>query len=170
VEGDLSKEELADIKKLVAKIEKLGADFFSQPLEDSLMKTLELGDLDSIASFAANLRYEQRLTIARVAKAETETPLTSSPAVNTGQIDSSAISEESVKNFIERLLDEVKDSQVDEEKAVEHLPQFLSKLFKKLAKEFAFDEPKLKLADHIHHKVAQGLKQLAEREPTLTAV
>jgi hypothetical protein len=169
VEGDLSKEELADIKKLVAKIEKLGSEFFSRPLEDSLTKTLELGDLDSISSFAANLRYEQQLTIAQVAKEELNTSPTSSLAPSAGQLDSSAISKGSVKNFIEKLLSEVKDSQVDEEKVTEQLPRFLSQLFKKLAKEFAFDEPRLKLADHIHQKVEQGLKQLAEREPILAA-
>jgi hypothetical protein len=167
VEGNLSKEELADIKKLVAKIEKLGSEFFSQPLDDSLVKTLELGDLESISSFAANLRYEQQLTIARVAKEESVASSTSSPVPSADQSDSSAISENSVKSFLEKLLHEVKESQVDEEKAAEQLPLFLSKLFKKLAKEFAFDEPKLKLADHIHQKVTQGLKQSAKPEPTL---
>ena len=169
VEGDLSEEELADIEKLVAKIEKLGSDFFSQPLEDSLTQTLDLGNLDSISSFAANLRYEQQLTIARVVKEKIAVPPASSTAPNAGQIGSSEISEESVINFIKKLLDEVKDSQVDKEKAAEHLPRFLSQLFKKLAKEFTFDEPKLKLADHIHQKVTQGLEQLREREPTLAA-
>lgn len=170
IEGELSKEELADIKKLVAKIEKLGSQFFSQPLENSLEKTLELGDLDSIASFTANLRYEQQLTIAQVTQAEREASSTPSTVSDASQYDASAISENSVKNFIEKLLREVKESQVDEKKAAEHLPRFLSKLFKKLAKDLDFDEPKLKLADHLHQKVAQGLEQLAEPEPTLVAV
>ncbi|MGE0682165.1 MAG: hypothetical protein AB7P69_14860 [Candidatus Binatia bacterium] len=169
VEGDLSKEELADIQNLVAKIEKLGSDFFSQPLEDSLAKTLEVGDLDSIASFAANLRYEQQLTIARVTKEEIQVPSASSTAPHAGQLDFSPISEASVKNFVKKLLNEVRNSHVDGEKAAQHLPQFLSKLFKKLAQELTFDEPKLKLADHIHQEVTQGLEQLAEQEPTLAA-
>ena len=169
VEGDLSEEELADIEKLVAKIEKLGADFFSQPLGDSLTQTLDLGDLDSISSFAANLRHEQQLTIARVAKEEITAPLTSSTVPNAAQVDASVITEENVKDFIKRLLDEVKDAQIDKETAAKQLPQFLAQLFKKLAKDFAFDEPKLKLADHIHQQVAHGIGQLAEQEPTLAA-
>ena len=167
VEGDLSKEELADIQNLVKKIEKLGSDFFSQPLEESLAQTLELGDLDSIASFEANLRYEQRLTAAQVVKEEIEAPAVSAPT--TGQFGAPAISAEDVQNFIKKLLDEVKDSQMDEENVVDQLSTFLSKLFEKLAKEFEFDEPKLKLADHIHHKVAQGLKQLDEQSPAAAA-
>jgi Na+/phosphate symporter len=93
----------------------------------------------------------------------------SSTVPNADQVGPLAISKDDVTDFIKKLLDEVKDSQVDEEKAAEHLPQFLAKLFKKLAKEFAFDEPKLKLVDHIHQKVAQGLRQIAEWEPTLAA-
>lgn len=164
VEGDLSKEELADIKTLIAKIEKLGADFFAQPLENSFRKTLELGNLDSIADFTADLRYEQQLTIARVAKEEIAAPLTSSTAPSAPQIDASVISAESVKDFIKKLLDEVKKAQIDQETAAEHLPQFLAKLFKKLAKDFTLDESKLKLVDHVHQNVAQGLKQLADHE------
>jgi hypothetical protein len=184
VEGDLSKEELADIKKLVEKIEKLGADFFSRPLEDSLSRTLELSDFDSIASFEANLRYAQQLTVAQVVQEESRTPAVPLPAPSgisldttettpsaptAGQLGSATISTESVQEFIKKLLDEVKETKVDEEKAAEKLPQFLTKLFKKLAKEFEFDEPKLKLADHIQQKVAQGLKQSTEKTPILAA-
>lgn len=165
IEGDLSEEELADINKLVAKIEKLGADFFSQPLETSLSQTLELGDVDSIASFAANLRYEQQLSVAHVAREEVEA-FPTSRAVS-GRPDPQAVSTESVQNFIKKLLDAAKDSKLEAEKIAEKLPQFLSKLFKRLAKEFALDEPKLKLADYIRQQVTHGLKQLTEQMPAL---
>jgi len=109
VEGDLDKEEVADIKKLVAKLEKLGADSFSQPLEDSLLQTLGFDDLDSLASFAAHLRYEQQFTAAQVVKAEGEAPVDSTLAFD--RFDSSPFSAESVWSFIKKLLDEMKDAQ-----------------------------------------------------------
>ena len=184
VDGDLSKEELKDIQKLVAKIEKLGANFFSRPLENSLAKTLELGNLDSIASFEANLSYSKQLTVAQVAKEEITDVAASTPEsvdqfvdgseassspIADGQTGPAVISADSVQNFIKQLLETARDSKVNEGEVAEKLPKFLAKLFKKLAKDFQFEELKLKLADHIHNKIAQGLKPATAQTPTMTA-
>lgn len=180
VEGDLSKEELADIKKLVAKIEKLGSDFFSQPLEDSPSQSLDFGNLDSIASFEANLHYEQQITVAQQVQEESSASAptenaqpspepvgnSSSPAPTpvANHPEAPKISAGSVQKFVNKLLDEVKDSRLGDDKAGDKASKLLSQIFKKLAKDLQLDEPKQKLADHLHDKVAQGLKGRAEKE------
>jgi len=173
VEGDLSQEERSEIKKLVAKLEKLGADFFSQPLGDSLVETLDVGDFASIAGFAARMSDEQQVTVAQQLKEEFATPGDSSPAapeqiavsssLNASAAASSAFSApeaegadaqvifaDSVRKFVNTVLDAIKDIKLDGEKITEKASRLLAQLFKKLSKELRFDEARQKLADHIH--------------------
>lgn len=179
VEGDLSKEELDDIKKLVGNIEKLGNDFFSRPLEDSLSQALSVGDdLDSIVSFDARLSFSQQVSLAQEVKQESQAPSATLPS-NTASSSNvapastpgtaSALSSKDVQSFVNTLLKEAQGSQVDPEKVADQLPKFLTKLFHKLAKEFDFDAPKQRLADHVHKKISEGLKDQAEQLPTQAA-
>jgi hypothetical protein len=179
VEGDLSKEELADIKKLVGKIEKLGSDLFSRPLDETLSRAVELGDdLDSIASFEANLSISQQLTVARQVTEEfapAEAPPAPAPVPTQNSTptpepaNAQPISVGNVKSFINTLLKDSQDARGEAEKIAEKLPKFLNKFFKQLAREFDFDLPKQRLADHIQQKVGRGLKALAEHTPVAAA-
>jgi hypothetical protein len=175
VEGDLSKAELQDIQDLVGKIEKLGMEFFSHPLEDSLSQALSVGnDLDSIASFDAHLSFSQQLTPAREFKEETEAP-SAPPSLDAASLQhispsstsstAPALLSKDVQPFVNKLLQEAHNSQLDPEKVADKLPKFLTKLFHRFAKEFNFDGPKQHLADHIREKTVQGLKDKPEQSP-----
>ncbi|MBI3756605.1 MAG: hypothetical protein HY267_01370 [Deltaproteobacteria bacterium] len=144
VEGNLSKEELTDIKKLVAKIEDFGAAFFSHPLNDAPLKTLALGnDLGAIASFEANLSVAQQVTVAREVQQEGEVvsapvapgSTSASPPVNT-----SSLATRDAKGLLETLLEAARDKHVDKEKFAEKLPMALAQLVKQLASTFSVDE------------------------------
>jgi hypothetical protein len=173
VEGDLNQEECSEIKKLVAKLEKLGADCFFQPLGDSLARTLDLGDFAAIASFAAHMSYEQQGTVAQQVKEEFATPADSSPtapeqiavspfpnastaassafsAPEAEEVDAQVIAADSMRKFVNTLLDAIKDIKLDGEKTTEKAARLFAQLFKKLSKELQFDQAKQKLADHIH--------------------
>ena len=130
------------------------------------------------------MSYSKQLTVAQVAKEEITDVAASTPEsvdqfvdgseassspIADGQTGPAVISADSVQNFIKQLLETARDSKVNEGEVAEKLPKFLAKLFKKLAKDFQFEELKLKLADHIHNKIARGLKPATAQTPTMTA-
>lgn len=175
VEGDLSEEELDDIKKLVGNIEKLGEDFFSRPLADSLSQALSVGeDLDSIVSFEARFSFSQQVSVAHEVKQEREAPSATLPSNTASSRNAApastsdtvpALSLKDVQSFVNKLLKETHNSQVEPEKVADKLPQLLTKLFQRFAKEFDFDEPKRHLADKIHEKVSRSLRDSSEQPP-----
>jgi hypothetical protein len=135
-------------------------------------------DLDSSVSFDARLSFSQQVSVAQEVKEESEAPsgtpasdaaapqpVTSAPTSSTAP----ALSSKDVQSFVNKLLREAQGSQVDSEKVADKLPKCLTKLFHKLAKEFDFDGPKQRLADHVHKKTAQGLKDQAEQFPSQAA-
>jgi hypothetical protein len=173
VEGDLSQDELDDIQTLMGNLEKLGADFFSRPLEDSLAQVLSVGDgLDSIASFDAHLHFSRQVTMAQEVREETATTNTPPSGEFASSLDKNSnlntpppLSPKDVQSFVNKLLKEAQNSQADSEKVADKLPKFLAKLFKRFAKELNFDEPKQRLAHHVCEKVAQGLQDKPEQAP-----
>jgi ribosomal protein L21E len=163
VEGNLSQDELADIKKLVTKIEKLGSEFFSRPLEDSLSQALQVGnDLDSIASFAAHLHYEQQVSVAQ--RVQEQIGPAEASAVANAQTDATnnakPVSWRDVKKFLNDLVESVHDAKADKETSVDKLPKLFSRLLQQLSHTLDFDESKQKLADHIQKQFGKDLKEL----------
>ena len=144
VEGNLSKEEFADIKKLVTKIEDVGADFFSHPLDATAPQTLALGqDLGSVASFEANLSVVQQVTVAREVQQEGEVvsePVAPVSASASPSVNTSSLATTDVKGFLETLLEAARTAHVDKEKFAEKLPTALAQLFKQLSSAFSVDE------------------------------
>ncbi|HXG21141.1 MAG TPA: hypothetical protein VNN62_18935 [Methylomirabilota bacterium] len=56
--------------------------------------------------------------------------------------DAQVVSADSVRKFVNTLLDAVKDIRLDGEKTTEKASKLLAQLFKKLSKELRFDEAK----------------------------
>ncbi len=137
VAGNLSKEEFADIKKLVTKIEDFGADFFSHPLDVTATQALALGqDLGSVASFEANLNVVQEVTVAREVQQEGEAvsePVAPVSASALPPVNTSSPATRDAKGLLETLLEAARNTHVDKEKFAEKLPTKLAQLFKQLS-------------------------------------
>lgn len=108
VEGNLNTEEVNDIKKLVAQLGQIGADLFSQPVNDNSLAPLAFGDdLNSIASFDATVSAFQQITVAEERQQENVSELEPSApqagAVATPQFTAQDTVED-VKNLVHTLL------------------------------------------------------------------
>ncbi len=88
VEGDLSKEELKDIKEALKTIEKLTSDFFAGKTEQAVDHAEGITKLDTIASFEAVLQYSKTLS-AQAAVTETA-PVNTNPSPQTPGIETPA--------------------------------------------------------------------------------
>lgn len=66
VEGDLSEEELRDIRKLIKGSAEILGDFMRGDVDEAFEDTLKLGKLDSLASFEAELTISRSVSVAQV--------------------------------------------------------------------------------------------------------
>ncbi len=144
VAGNLSKDELDDIKKLVEKLEHVGADLFTHPLNDSALETLGFGnDLNSIASFDATVSATQQVTVAQEAQQE-DVSVAESAAPQAGEVatleSDAPKTTRGLKNFVDKLLSMAKDANVDKEKFAGKLPEALARLLRRLSSASSHDE------------------------------
>lgn len=79
VEGDLSEEELRDIRKLIKGSKEVLRDFMRGDVDEAFEDTLKLGKLDTLASFQADLTISRSIAVSQVTA---QSPITL-PADNT---------------------------------------------------------------------------------------
>jgi len=194
VEGDLSKEELKDIKKALQTIEKLTTDFFSGKTDKALDRAERIAKLDSIASFEAVLQYSKSLsaqaavTETAPAQAETspQTPGIETPAAApealplpevlpkaeatddapplSGPLLTSSTPSEPVNDLVGQMTDAVLASKIAPSKIADHLDAFLDSLFVKLARGEHMDLQDLKLARQVKAEFSFSLKETVAAE------
>ena len=87
VEGDLSEEELRDIRKLVRTTERLARDFARGDLEAVQKDTRRLSKLDSLASFQGAISISQSVSVAQIQQSVGVTPAV--PEDSSAQTDGS---------------------------------------------------------------------------------
>lgn len=76
VDGDLNKQELMDIKKVLKGIDKILRDFMAEDMKHLLKDTEKIQNLDTIAGVEAQYSYEKQLFIEQKAKIEVQAALT----------------------------------------------------------------------------------------------
>lgn len=63
VEGDLSEEELEDIEEILKGLDEVIEEMAEGDMEEALEKALEIGNHDTISSYAADIRYERSVEV-----------------------------------------------------------------------------------------------------------
>ncbi len=169
VEGELSAQEFADIKKIMEKMEKIGDELFSGNLDAAVTDALSLGGLGSLSSLQANLQYNY------------STSMEYQKSINMTEVSSSELdglknkggSEKlhKIRKLLDKIFRSVDDVKVKPHKMSKQLPKYIDRLFDKLSEKHHFDHSKDELAKNIkselmsriedkidNHKVKEGRK------------
>lgn len=75
VRGELDEEELADIQKVLDAVKAAGGDLAAGDIEGALAPFENLGEVDSLQSFQANLSFSRELTALQTSSRSTQSPL-----------------------------------------------------------------------------------------------
>ncbi len=129
VEGDLNKEELADISKILGKLEELSNDFLNGGNNDITADTLELGDMDSISGLDASIFHSESITIEQTyALKSSET--VSEPLKGTEKPHPHKHEEHKnkIKKMKEDFSNSLKDIKIRPDKLIKHLSKLMEKL------------------------------------------
>jgi hypothetical protein len=162
VEGDLNEEEMADIMSILGKIENLASDFFAGELDEAVAKALQFGDMGTVVAVEANLQYVYS------ASAEESFmvtgPSTSSELQGKVPADGKLITAVSIKGFLEKMIEALKESKVEENKLAKALPENIEKIFEKSIEDDDNYGLKNKLAKHIESELLERPSDKSESE------
>jgi len=155
VQGELDEDELADIKELLAAIEKTAADVFAGQSGGPLTSFAAIGELDSIASFQAELSYSREASAVRAGS------LASAGQAPVGDATASAdgpAEPQSAESFLNKLVKAA--GRLQDEAGIDKLPKRFTQLLNKLAKNLALDEHDQRLIERIQ---SESLKRRQNR-------
>lgn len=79
VEGDLSKDELKDIRRVINGVEKVTRKFLKGDLDGAARKAAKLGDLGSLAGFDYAFEQREAVVVAAVSQVTTTPPVAAPP-------------------------------------------------------------------------------------------
>ena len=161
VEGDLSKEELEDIKKLLNDIDKVMGDFLSGDMGKAMASALKIGGLESISSFEASLQYERSVSVeqqmmAQVTSSSPATDRTSAPSNNDQLPDE-------IDKVADQMAGIIQDSEINPGKAIKAIEKYFSDLFNRISDDDSPDCPKMKAAERIRSVLLNKIKHLHEK-------
>lgn len=162
VEGDLNEEEMADIMSILDKIENLAGDFFAGELDEAVAKALQFGDMGSVVAVEANLQYVY--SVSAEESFMVTGPSTSSELPGKAPADGKLITAVSIKGFLEKMIEVLKESKVEEDKLEKVLPENIEEIFKKSIEEDDNDGLKNKLAKYIESELLKRLSDKSEAE------
>jgi hypothetical protein len=158
VEGDLNAAELADIEQLFDRLQEVATDFFAGDLAEALDGALAIDDLGSIASFDANLKLHQRVSVAQSRTARYEHrqhPTTAAPTTPAA-----------VERVVDDMVQAVDDAKVALSKMGQRLSGLVSDFFENLAEQLNLNEPDRQLAAQMSSRLAQHLNLTVQGSDT----
>ena len=155
LEGDLNEEELADIQKVLGKIESLAGDFFAGEIDEALAKAIQFDDLGSVVNLQASLQHTHSISMEQQYTAKIEESPSELPETVTGK--ERPITGNSVRKLIDEMTKAVQGSKVKPGKMAKALPKFIDHLFDKRMVENDPDGPKKHLAKLIKSELLQAL-------------
>jgi len=135
VEGDLSEEELRDIRKLVRTTERLARDFARGDLDAVAKDTRKLSGLDSLASFQGEISISQSLSVAQLQQSVVATP--ANPSAISTQADSTgtpptvgvaAATPSTPDQLVSAIRGEIQKSGIDPKKLIKPFEGLFSRL------------------------------------------
>jgi hypothetical protein len=163
VDGDLNKQELADIKKAIAGIDEIMTDLLhGGDISEAMADAAEIRDLETIAGLEANYRYEKTVVIEKYALKDSETyskhGLSESPTLGRHR--------NRLKSFmkrIEKMTEIVEHSKVKPSKFFKPLEKLLTNLTKELKEDNPANKARKHVADLMGAELFKRIRQLADK-------
>jgi len=123
VEGDLSEEELKDIKKAIKTVDKIMQALKSGDIESAMKLAFETISLDSISGLSASMELEKNVTVSEQIQASLGEPIAKAGFLkNYGNI------RDEIKALSDRILEIINHSGVDKLKILKPFESYLSDL------------------------------------------
>lgn len=168
VEGDLNKQELADIEAFIQTAQNLFNNLSSGNVDEAAETALSLGDLESLSTAALFFRQETTVSFqARSTELVAQGNETSQPSQRRGI---AAGQGPSIENFLERIRKAQEQFQINPDSLATRLPTLLSTLVDSLDKPNSQEETPQSLFDQIRDEFLQSLlqatRELATEEET----
>ncbi len=164
VEGDLSDDEMNDIRKAISIIDGMAEGYLNGPngaLDASGAK--ELRELDSLAGVKASYRRENVVEAERMTRTESMTYSKKGELGNIGQGRGRAPGMNPMKQLIEEMAKTVEDSGVDPSKFIEPVQNLFTEILDDLKNKEDENENNRKNAETIMDRRLDRVKQLDER-------
>jgi hypothetical protein len=161
VEGDLSKEELEGIKKLLNDLDKVMRDFLAGDIDKATASALKIGTPESISCFEASLQYERSLSMEQQVTAEVTSsfPATGSAATPANNHQSP----EQIAKVADRMAGIIQNAGMNPGKAIKAIEKYFSDLFDSMSERDSPDFSKLKTAKKIRSVLLNKIRQLHEK-------
>jgi hypothetical protein len=166
VDGDLNKQELKSIRKVVKTIDKIMTDIlYGKHIPDGLAKAIEMNNLSSIASLEANYQYDKTMLVEQTAIQEAVTYSMNGLAE---PVASPTDTELPMENPIDEMITAVKDSGVKPSKFIKPVKKLFANILNKLPDGNHQNNPKAHLAKRIGTDLIERITQLPENKDTNT--
>jgi hypothetical protein len=157
VEGDLSKEEMRDIRKVLKSLDKMMNKFVTGQMGAMAAQAVKLSGLDTIAGLEANMSYQRQVLVAQQSQVTTTytskgLPSTMPPAVE-------AITDGSQNPEIDDLAQGMAQEIQSAATPASRMMQFVNQLMKDYRQQAAKSHHKgPHMIDRVHHKLDHMLK------------
>ena len=166
VDGDLNKQELKSIRKVVKTIDKIMTDIlYGKHIPDGLAKALEINNLSSITSLEANYQYEETVLVEQTAIQEA---VTYSQDGLAEPVEPPTDTELPIENAIDEMITSVKDSGVKPSKFIKPVTQLFANMLNHLPDGNHQNNPKAHLVKQIGTDLIERINQMPENEDTNT--
>jgi hypothetical protein len=162
VEGDLSRQELEDIKKAIKSVDKIMGQVLSGNMEKAVAMTNKLGSLDSISSLEASMELEKTVTTEQTFVMSVDKGTTES--INNTLPEDIPIIQDPFKPATDQMMDVLLNSGVHLAKAARPFDQYMSKLLKSLSGKDNVNEKTIEAAKLIRADLLERIKGLSRNE------
>jgi len=159
VQGDLSEQELKDIRKVLKDIDQIMTDLLQGgDVEKGLAMAINLIDMESISGFTANYRYENAVQIEQVSVDDVSTYSDNGLLKHIKPVTDD--DNDFIKNLIEEMFNIVKASGVESSKLINPLKRLFTCLREDLLENHPENQPKVDLTKFIEEKLIGKLKNI----------
>ncbi|SPD71781.1 hypothetical protein PITCH_A1020026 [uncultured Desulfobacterium sp.] len=164
VDGDLSEEELKDIKKVIKRIDKLMTDLlYGGNISKTMKQAEKTGGIDTIAGVEADYQYETTFTIQQLAAAQNTTY--SRYALPEAQpTDSDTTGSEDIRKVVDQMAKLVDESDLKPSKLIKQVRELFSGIIEELKEDRPGNRAGRHWADLIGSELMKRIKQMDDGE------
>ncbi|MBU1056217.1 MAG: hypothetical protein KKC46_20685 [Proteobacteria bacterium] len=159
VEGDLNKQEVKDIQKAMKAIDKIMQSTLSGNLKNAMAMVNKVGNLESIASFEANIESKKSVVVEQalmmVAEKTVESP-------SGGETEESIVNRDSLKQAADQIMDIMEHSGVKPSKFIKPLNRYLSNQLDKNSDDDHEHPKHIEMGRSMRSELLERIKQLQE--------
>ncbi|MFH2045187.1 MAG: hypothetical protein ABIK92_08565 [Pseudomonadota bacterium] len=159
VEGDLNKQEVKDIQKAMKAIDKIMQSTLSGNLKNAMAMVNKVGNLESIASFEANMESNKTVIVEQALMMVSEGTV-ESPAG--GEAEESIANQDSLKQTADQIMDIMEHSGVKPPKFIKPLNRYLSNQLDKNSDDDHEHPKHIEMGKRMSSELLERIKQLQE--------